>query len=69
MFLSELTPVLQKLLQQPLAFTGGFVSGVFKLNLNEKPLSDWLAKQGYNTIETNSSDRNSQNKPQSISID
>ena len=69
MFLSELTPVLQKLVQQPIAFTGGFVSGILKLNLNEKPLSDWLEKQGYDTVDTNNSDRNSQNKPQSISID
>ncbi len=68
MFLSELAPVWQKLMQQPLAFTGGFVSGIFKLKLNEQPLSDWLAKQGYNTVDSQS-DRNSQNKPQSISID
>ncbi len=69
MFFSELTPVLQKFVQQPIAFTGGFVSGILKLKLNEQPLSDWLAKQGYNTVDTNNSDRNSQNKPHSIEID
>ena len=69
MFLSELAPVLQKLIQQPIAFTGGFVSGILKLKLNEQPLSDWLAKQGYSTVDNNNSDRNSQNKPQSISIE
>ncbi len=69
MFLSELKPVWQKLIQQPIAFTGGFVSGLLKLKLNEQPLSDWLAKQGYSTVDTNNSDRNNQNKPQSISIE
>jgi hypothetical protein len=68
MFLTELAPVVQKLMQQPLAFTGGFVSGVFKLKLNEQPLADWLIKQGYSPVES-TSDRNSQNRPQSISID
>ncbi|MGF1541737.1 MAG: hypothetical protein ACFCU5_15030 [Pleurocapsa sp.] len=68
MFLSELAPVWQKLMQQPLAFTGGFVSGIFKLKLDEQPLSDWLTQQGYTPVES-PSDRHSQNKPQSISID
>jgi hypothetical protein len=68
MFLTELAPVLQKLIQQPLAFTGGFVSGVFKLKLNEQPLADWLIEQGYSPVGS-TSDRNNQNKPQSISID
>jgi hypothetical protein len=69
MFLTELAPVWQQLMQQPLAFTGGFVSGVFKLKLNEQPLSDWLAKQGYYSSVDLESDRYSQNKPQSISIE
>ncbi len=69
MFLSELAPVWQKLIQQPIAFTGGFVSGILKLKLNEQPLSDWLEKQGYSPVDNNNSDRNSQNKPQSISIE
>ena len=47
MFLTELTPLAQKLLQQPIAFAGGFCSGLFKLELNQEPLSDWLNKQGY----------------------
>lgn len=68
MFLTELAPAFQKLIQQPLAFTGGFVSGVLHLNLNEEPLSKWLEQQGYsstgNFVNTNNSDR-----PQSINID
>jgi hypothetical protein len=45
MFLEELSPLLQKFLQQPVAFTGGFVSGVLRLNLNEEPLKSWLDQQ------------------------
>ncbi|MGL5079066.1 MAG: hypothetical protein ACRDBG_24975, partial [Waterburya sp.] len=47
MFLTELTPIIQKLIQQPVAFASGFVSGVFQLKLNEEPLSQWLEQQGY----------------------
>lgn len=70
MFLTELTPALQKLLQQPVAFTGGFVSGILQLKLTEEPLSQWLEQQGYspNSASTNSANSNS-SKPQSIDID
>jgi hypothetical protein len=70
MFITELAPVLQKLIQQPMAFTGGFVSGLLQLKLNEEPLSKWLAEQGYTTSNTNTgASRNGSDKPQSISID
>ncbi len=68
MFLTELAPALQKLIQQPIAFASGFVSGALRLDLNQEPLSQWLEKQGYhssnNTATSNNSDR-----PQSIKID
>ena len=71
MFLSELTPALQKLIQQPIAFTGGFVSGILQLKLNEEPLSQWLEQQGYNpnSINLNNSATSNNSKPQSIDID
>jgi hypothetical protein len=71
MFLTELFPLAQKLLQQPVAFAGGFCSGLLKLNLNEEPLSAWLAKQGYTpgSSENVSTNNNNNNGPQSISID
>ncbi|MCC0177830.1 hypothetical protein I4641_12670 [Waterburya agarophytonicola K14] len=70
MFLSELTPALQKLIQQPIAFTGGFVSGILQLKLNEEPLSQWLEQQGYNSSSHhNSATPNSGDRPQSINID
>jgi hypothetical protein len=64
MFLTELAPAVQKLIQQPVAFASGFISGVLHLNLNEEPLSQWLEKQGYNSSAAQNSDR-----PQSIDID
>ena len=69
MFLTELTPALQKLLQQPLAFTSGFVSGILQLKLTEEPLSQWLEQQGYNPNSANNSVNSNSSKPQSIDID
>ncbi|MEL6496675.1 MAG: hypothetical protein AAFQ41_16375 [Cyanobacteria bacterium J06623_7] len=71
MFLTELAPAWQKLIQQPLAFAGGFVAGALHLNLNEEPLSKWLEQQGYNTTATKANTANSRNsdRPQSINID
>lgn len=68
MFLTELTPVLQKFIQQPVAFASGFVSGVLHLNLNEEPLSQWLEKQGYNQANNSTAPQNG-DRPQSIDID
>lgn len=70
MFLSELTPALQQLVQQPIAFAGGFASGILQLKLNEEPLSKWLEQQGiYPPSNYNSSSPNNSNKPKSIDID
>ena len=71
MFLTELAPALQKLLQQPIAFTGGFVSGILQLKLTEEPLSQWLEQQGYNpnSPSINNSVTSNSSKPQSIDID
>ena len=68
MFLTELSPALQKFIQQPVAFASGFVSGVLRLNPNEEPLSQWLQKQGYSSASNNSIPQNS-DRPQSIDID
>ena len=72
MFLTELSPALQKLIQQPVAFAGGFVSGILQLKLNEEPLSKWLEEQGYNASSNNNSNSatsNNSSRPQSIDID
>jgi hypothetical protein len=72
MFLTELQPALAELTQQPIAFLGGFVSGILRLNISDDPLKSWLEKQGMTTTSytTNTSSSNgSGSGPQSISID
>ncbi|MDV3000620.1 MAG: hypothetical protein N5P05_002226 [Chroococcopsis gigantea SAG 12.99] len=67
MFLEELQPVVKELIQQPLAFLGGFISGALRLNPNEDPLKKWLEQQGI--VVHNSTTSSNGNSPQSISID
>ncbi len=67
MFLDELTPIAQELVKNPVAFAGGFVSGILRLNLNDDPVKSWLNKQSGSTISTpNASPAPG---PQSIEID
>ncbi len=72
MFLNELTPVFKELTQQPVAFLGGFFSGVLRLNLSDDPVKSWLDEQTGSTsytASTNGSDNGKSTGPQSISID
>lgn len=71
MFLSELSPVVKELAGQPLAFMGGFFSGLLKLNLADDPVKSWLDKQaGPLTGSSSSTNHNGNgNGPQTISID
>lgn len=46
MFVDELTPFVRELARQPIAFCGGFFSGLFRLDLSEDPVRTWLNKQG-----------------------
>lgn len=69
MFLDELQPIFKEFLQQPLAFTGGLVSGTFKLKLSEDPLKSWLEKQGLNTFTYTDNTKDNGSGPQTISID
>ena len=72
MFLDEITPLLKELTQQPIAFLGGFCSGIFRLNLADEPVKSWLDEQvgstSYTTT-TGSSVNGKTSGPQSISID
>jgi hypothetical protein len=65
----ELSPVLTQLSSQPVAFLGGFVSGVLRLSLEDDPVKSWLDKQagrpGTPPMDTNGH----QNGPQSITIE
>ncbi|GAB4275761.1 MAG: hypothetical protein Fur0025_00280 [Oscillatoriaceae cyanobacterium] len=74
MFLEELKPLLEEVAQSPIAFLGGFVSGVFRLKLSDDPIKTWLEGQGAVTTSTDSPSGNGSNGsrssgPQSISID
>ncbi len=69
MFMDELTPVLKELTSYPVAFLGGFFSGLLHLNLSEDPIKSWLdQKTGtYTPPATNTNSKNG--GPQSIAID
>jgi hypothetical protein len=69
MFLSEFQPIVKELIQQPIAFTGGFVSGILRLRLSADPLKTWLEKQGVTDFSSADMEDTSNQRPQSISID
>ena len=72
MFLDELIPVVKELMQQPIAFAGGFFSGLLRLNLYEEPVRSWIDEQAGSTSYTAPSAEATSAKssgPQSISID
>lgn len=72
MFLDELTPVFKELLQQPVAFLGGFCSGAFRLNLSDEPVKSWLERQTGSSVYSATSfdsDNGKTGGPQSISIE
>ncbi|MEM9805053.1 MAG: hypothetical protein AAF959_07210 [Cyanobacteria bacterium P01_D01_bin.56] len=69
MFLDELTPIVQEILGQPVAFFGGFASGLLKINLGDDPVKSWLENQGADVSNQNDGDDSSGKGPQTISID
>ncbi|ACK67772.1 conserved hypothetical protein [Rippkaea orientalis PCC 8801] len=69
MFLDELQPIVKEFLQQPLAFTGGLVSGTLRLKLSEDPLKSWLEKQGLTDFSYTDNTSDNGSGPQSISIE
>ncbi len=69
MFFNEIQPVIKELIQQPVAFMGGFVSGILRLKVSEDPLKSWLEKQGITSTTTEESAPSNGSGPQSIAID
>lgn len=72
MFLDELSPIWKELTQQPIAFMGGFFSGVFRLNLADDPVKSWLDQQTGSTsytATTSGSENGKTSGPQSITIE
>ncbi|WP_088892110.1 hypothetical protein [Leptolyngbya ohadii] len=74
MFMDELTPVVRELAGHPIAFLGGFVSGLLRLNLADDPVKSWLEQQGgFTPTQTSAFNQNTSqsngNGPQQISIE
>lgn len=70
MFITELTPLVKELAQQPIAFMGGLFSGAFRLNLTDDPVKSWLDKQlGAPSTAASPSQNGKSGGPQSIAID
>lgn len=72
MFLDELTPIMKELMEQPVAFLGGFFSGMLRLNLNDDPVKNWLDRQdGYTSASSSTTEINNGKSegPQSITIE
>lgn len=69
MFLEEFKPVAREFCKQPVAFAGGFVSGVLRLKLTDDPLKSWLRKQGVTDFSSADLGRTDVDRPQTISID
>lgn len=70
--MDELTPIFKEFAQDPIAFLGGFVSSVLRLNLSEDPVKTWLEKETGTPVSSETSDRDnngSSSGPQSITID
>ena len=71
MFISELSPILKEFLQQPIAFGGGFFSGLLRLNLADEPVRSWLDRQtgSTSTIPESGTNNGKSSGPQSIAIE
>jgi len=69
--MNEISPLLRELSSHPVAFFGGFFSGVFRLNLNDDPVKDWLGQHNVNgPVQPPAAQPGSNGSgPQSISID
>ncbi|NJM66304.1 MAG: hypothetical protein HC851_11895 [Acaryochloris sp. RU_4_1] len=73
MFLNELSPLFQELVSKPIAFMGGFASGLLRLNLAEDPVKSWLEQKRGSEDDVSSSQpkdpTHNGSGPQSITIE
>lgn len=69
MFLDELQPVIKELIEYPVAFFGGVISGALRLKLSDDPLKRWLEEQGMTNYTESDESSNNGNTPQSINIE
>jgi hypothetical protein len=69
MFLNELSPIFKQFTQHPASFTGGFFSGLLRLQLGDDPVKSWLNQQLGSTTSTTQAHNGRTSGPQSISIE
>ncbi|XP_027123943.1 UPF0426 protein At1g28150, chloroplastic [Coffea eugenioides] len=66
-------PILKDALKEPIAFMGGMFAGLLRLDLNEDPLREWVARTadaaGITEEETGNGDIQSEESPQQIQIE
>ena len=62
MFFDELTPIFKEFVQQPIAFLGGFVSGILRLDLYEDPVKSWLDQQAGSANSTDTTTEDTKGK-------
>ncbi|MGC9524805.1 MAG: hypothetical protein ACP5D7_04625 [Limnospira sp.] len=68
--MDELTPIFNEFTKEPIAFFGGFVSSVLRLNLSEDPVKTWLDREtGTTSTYPGDRDNNGNGGPQSIAIE
>lgn len=70
-FIDELMPIVKEVAQQPIAFFGGFFSGMLRLNLADDPVKSWLDQQSGVTVYASPTEvhNGKSGGPQSISIE
>ncbi|XP_009621449.1 UPF0426 protein At1g28150, chloroplastic [Nicotiana tabacum] len=66
-------PILKDALKEPVAFAGGIFAGLLRLDLNEDPLKEWVAKtveaSGITAEEIETSVDQAEDIPQQIEIE
>ncbi|GAB4210520.1 MAG: hypothetical protein OHK0012_00940 [Synechococcales cyanobacterium] len=63
-----MTVIVGEFLSNPIAFCGGFVSGILRLDLHQEPLRSWLEQQGVYPTPPSGTVTDS-GKPKTIAID
>ncbi|MGD1901034.1 MAG: hypothetical protein ACFB9N_02205 [Geitlerinemataceae cyanobacterium] len=69
MFFEEVQPFVREFFAEPIAFLGGFASGVLKVDLAQDPVKSWLDKEAGATGSDDDNTPPPPSGPQTISID
>lgn len=69
--MDELNPMIQEIVKKPLAFVGGFVSGLLRLSPENDPFASYLCNdvEPTNPIYPKNGDPSNGNGPQTIDIE